>query len=141
MHARFLAVCALAALALPALAQAQPSRFQLGTTIAPGQTAVLTIGKVPKGEFNFALRASSDGDKRLVVTQQRQGGTRFTVLGVPSVAANSACQGAAGSLYCSAITTPASPGGHTWSFRVTNRSGRPMSITLTITWKTVTSAG
>lgn len=141
MNVRLLAVCAVGALALPALAQAQPSRFRLETTIAPGQGAVLTIGKVPQGEFGFSLRASSDGDKRLVVTQQRDGGTRFTVLGVPSAAANSACEGAAGSLYCSGITTPAAPGGHTWSFRVRNRSGRPMSITLTIVWKKVTSAG
>jgi hypothetical protein len=141
MSVRFLAVCASAALALPALAQAQPSRFRLETTIAPGQSAVLTIGKVPRGEFGFSLRASSDGDKRLVLTQRRGDGTSFTVLGVPSPAADSVCEGAAGSLYCGMITTPASPGGHTWSFRLRNRSGRPMSIALTITWRKVTSAG
>jgi hypothetical protein len=130
-----------AALVQPAVAQAQPSRFRLETTIAPGQRAVLTIGKVPQGEFGFSLRASSDGDKRFVLTQRRDDGRSFTVLGAPSAAADSACEGAAGSLYCRNITTPASPGEHTWSFRFRNRSGRPMSITLAITWRKVRSAG
>ena len=142
MRARFLAVCAAASLTVPALAQAQPDRFRLEATVAPGQRAVLTIGKVPRGELAFALRASSDGEKRLVLTQQRDGGGKtFQVLGVPSAVANDACEGAAGSLFCGGITTPASPGGRTWTFRVRNRSGRPMSITLTITWRKVESAG
>ena len=38
--------------------------------------AALKIGKVPKGEFAFALRAASDGEKRFRLTQQRNGGSR-----------------------------------------------------------------
>ena len=142
MRARMLVVGALAAaLAVPALAEGQPNRYQLATTISPGATADLTIGKLPRGELAFRLRAASDGEKILRLTQKRDTGTRFTVLRIPSAAAGSACQGAAGSVFCSGITTPATPAGHSWNFRVRNGSNRPMSITLTITWRPVPSAG
>ena len=142
MRARMLVVGALAAaLAIPALAQGQPNRYQLVTTIPAGKTADLTVGTLPKGELAFGLRASSDGEKILRLTQKRDNGTRFTVLRIPSATAVSACQGAAGSVICSGITTPATPAGHRWNFRVRNGSNRPMSITLTIRWRPVSSAG
>lgn len=142
MRARFLvAGAACAALALPALAQAQPTSFRLDTSVAPHQAASLAIGTVPRGEFRFALKVSSDGLKRFTLTQRRNGGTAFTVLRAPGPAVSTACQGAAGSLICAGITTPATPAGRTWTFRFTNRSGRPMSLTLTITFRRVTSAG
>jgi hypothetical protein len=141
MRARFLAVGVAAALLVPALAQAQPNRYRLDTTIAPGRRAELTIGTVPKGEFAFRLRASSDGAKIFRLTQKRDNGARFTVLRAPGATADDACQGAAGSLFCSGITTPATPAGHSWNFRVRNGSGRPISISLTITWRPIANAG
>jgi hypothetical protein len=142
MRARMLVVGALTvALAIPALAQGQPNRYQLVTTIPAGKTADLTVGTLPTGELAFGLRASSDGEKILRLTQKRDNGTRFTVLRIPSATAASACQGAAGSVICSGITTPATPAGHRWNFRVRNGSNRPMSITLTIRWRPVPSAG
>ena len=144
MRVRFLAICAVAALIVPAAAQtapAQPNRFRLVTNVAPGARAALTIGRVPKGEFAFALRVSSDGAKAFRLTQQRTGGTRFTVLRSPSTAASGTCGGAAGTLVCTAITTPATPGGHRWTFVFTNSSNRPMGVTLTIRWRPVTGAG
>jgi len=142
MPARLLlAAAAVAALALPLLAGGQPSRFQLTTTIAPGQDATLAVGAVPRGEFVFAVRAGSDGLKRLVVTQQRTGGRPFTVFRLPGDAAGARCQGAAGTIGCTGITTPATPGGRTWTFRVANRSRRPTLVTLTVVWRRVASAG
>ena len=144
MRVRFLAICATAALVVPAAAQtapARPNRYQVVTTVAPGGHTALTIGKVPKGEFAFALRASSDGEKAFTLTQQRAGGTRFTVLAAPGPIATDACEGAAGSLFCNGITTPATPGRRRWTFDFTNTSNRPQSITLTITWRAVASAG
>ena len=143
MRARTIAAAAIAAVALaaPALAQGQPNQHRLDVTVRPGEFASLTFGTVPQGEFRFRLRASSDGDKTLTLTQKRDTGTRFTVLKVPSATASGACQGAAGSLFCSGISTPATPAGHSWNFRVRNRSDRPMSITLTIRWRPVPSAG
>jgi hypothetical protein len=140
-RARLVIAAAVAcAVALPALAQAQPSRFRLETTIAPGQRATLSVGTVPRGEFAFRLRASSDGEKRFTLTQKRAGRAAFTVLRVPGPMA-SACQGAAGSLFCSGITTPATPGGRTWTFRLRNGGDRPLGVTLTITHRRVASAG
>jgi hypothetical protein len=137
---RLLALCAVAALAAPALAQAQPNVIRLRTTVAPGGAAILSAGTFPQGEFAFRLRAGSDGAKAFTLTQQRNGGTRFNVLKIPGPMA-SACQGAAGSLICSGITTPATPAGRTWTFRLTNASARPLSIDLRIAWRAVGYAG
>ena len=140
MRNRILALCAAAVLVAPAVAQAQPNVFRLQTTVAPGQVATLSAGTFPRGEFGFRLRAGSDGAKVFTLTQQRNGGTRFTVLRIPGPQA-AACQGAAGSLICTGLTTPATPAGHTWTFRLRNASARPLSIDLRIAWRRVPSAG
>jgi hypothetical protein len=141
MRVRWLMIAAAAAIAAPTVAAAQPNRFQLDVQVAPHKVAALKIGTVPQGEFAFALRAASDGEKRFRLTQQRNGGSAFTVLAAPSAQAASACQGAAGSLICTGITTPATPGNRTWTFRLRNQSNRPLSITLTIVWRRIASAG
>ena len=130
-----------AALALPALAQAQPNRHQVGAVVPPGTSLNLTFGTVPKGQFAFGLKVSSDGPKTLRLSQKRDNGSRFTVLQLPGAAASDACQGAAGTLVCTGITTPVTPGGHTWNIRLRNGSNRPMTVVLTVVWKAVTSAG
>ena len=138
---RFLVATAAAVLAAPIAAHAQPTRFQIETTLQPGERVALTIGKVPRGEFRFALRASSDGDKRFGLTQQRGVAPRFAVLNVPSPFADGACQGAAGSVFCNGISTPAPIAGSTYAFRLKNKGDRPLNITLTIVWRKVGSAG
>jgi hypothetical protein len=132
-------VLALVALAVPAAASAAPGPVTLRTSVPPGKSAGLTIGAVPRGEFVIALRASSDGAKNFTLTQRRNGGRRFTVLS-PATTAR-ACEGAAGSLFCTGLTTPATPAGHRWTFQLRNRSGRPIAFTLTIRWRAVASAG
>ncbi len=142
MGARHLtAAVAAIALALPATSLGQPNRYQLDVKLAPGQVASLTVGKVPKGEFAFVLRASSDGAKKVKVTQRRVGGSAFTVINTANPQSGDVCQGAAGTLVCTDITTPATPGLKRWTFTARNNSNRPTSITLTITWRSVTSAG
>lgn len=138
---RVLSIAAVAALALPAIGQSQPTRFTYQMTLDPLERNTFTIGRMPKGEFAFSLRASSDGEKSLTLTQQRNGGVKFPVLVLPGGASSSGCEGAAGTIFCSGITTPVTPAGRTWTFRVRNRSSRPMLVTLTITWRKVTSAG
>lgn len=142
MGTRLAALAALAGIsAIPAVATAQPTRFQIDTTLQPGQRAALTIGKVPRGEFRFAVRGASDGEKRFGITQQRGTAPRFAVLNVPSAFADSACQGAAGSVFCTGISTPAPVAGATYTFRIRNKGDRPLSVTLTITWRRVANAG
>ena len=140
MRTRLIAVLAAAALVAPAAAQAQPNVLRLQTTVAPGGAATLSAGTFPKGEFAFRLRAGSDGAKVFRLTQQRNGGTRFTVLRIPGPM-SSACQGAAGSLICSGITTPVTPAGRTWTCRLVNASARPLSIDLRIAWRAIGNAG
>ena len=138
---RFLVAAAAAVLAAPIAAHAQPTRFQIEATLSPGARAALTIGKVPRGEFRFSLQASSDGEKRFGLTQQRGVAPRFAVLNVPSAFADSACEGAAGSVFCNGISTPAPIAGSTYTFRLRNKGDRPLNITLTIIWRRIGSAG
>ena len=138
---RFLVATAAAVLAAPIAAHAQPTRFQIEATLNPGERAALTIGTVPRGEFRFSLQASSDGVKRFGLTQQRGVAPRFAVLNVPSAFADSACEGAAGSVFCNGISTPAPIAGSTYTFRLRNKGDRPLNITLTIIWRRIGSAG
>lgn len=137
---RRLVVATAAMLALAGIAQAQPTTFTFETNLDPLERGTFTLGTFPRGEFGFKLRASSDGDKNFTLTQQRTGGPKFAVLAAPGAIADTACQGAAGSLFCSGITTPATPAGATWTFRVRNRGDRPLSIILTITFRKVSGA-
>lgn len=141
MRSRYLALPVLAAIIVPAVAQAQPNKFTFDMTLNPLERNTFTLGTFPRGEFAFKVRASSDGEKNFTITQQRNGGVKFPVLVAPGPIANGACEGAAGSLFCSGITTPVTPAGRTWTFRVRNRGDRPLAVTLTITWRKVTSAG
>ena len=142
MHMRRLAVAAaVGALAVPALGQAQPNRFTFDMRLDPGERNTFTLGPFPRGEFAFRFRASSDGAKSFTITQQRNGGVRFPVFVTPGSPTAGVCGGAAGSLYCAGITTPVTPRGRTWTIRVRNRDSRPLSMTLTIVWRRVTSAG
>ena len=134
-------VMAAAALAAPVVAAAQPTRYQVDAQLDPGERVALTIGKAPKGEFRFSLRASSDGEKRFGLTQQRGVAPRFAVLSYPSALANGVCEGAAGSVFCNGISTPAPIAGSTYTFRFKNKGNRPLSITLTIVWRRIASAG
>ncbi len=129
------AVCTLAATPAVAL-QARLSSVE----VAPKKSATLTLRAPSMGQFSFWLRAASDGDKRLTLTQRRGTATPFTVMTVPGKMSGDICQGAAGSIYCTGFQTPA-PVKATYTFRLTNRSTRPMTITLRVTFKKITSAG
>ena len=141
MRIRSLTLTSIAILTLPTVAHGQPNRFTYDMTLDPLERNTFTLGTFPKGEFAFTLRASSDGEKNFTVTQQRNGGPKFAVLVSPSAIAQTGCEGAAGSLFCSGITTPATPAGKFWTFRVRNRGDRQLSVTMTITWRKVTNAG
>jgi hypothetical protein len=135
------AIVAVTVLAMPAIASAQPTRYTVDARLAPGERVTLVVGKVPRGEFRFSLRASGDGEKRFGLTQQRGVAPRFAVLNYPSAFAAGACQGAAGSVVCRGISTPAPVAGSTYAFRLKNKGDRPLSVTLTVVWRPVASAG
>jgi hypothetical protein len=130
------------ALAVPAAAGAQPNSYRLETTLVPGERAALRIGTLPQqGEFRFVLRASSDDEKRVTLMQRRiGGGTAFTVLDTAGETGE-ACEGAAGTLVCRNVSTPATPAGHTWRFVLRNGGPTDVLVTLTITFRRVPNAG
>jgi hypothetical protein len=141
MATRTLTVTLAALLAAPLAANGQPTRFQIQTTLQPGERAALTIGKVPRGEFRFSLRAASDGEERFGLSQQRGFVRRFPVLNYPSSFADTSCQGAAGGVLCRGISTPAFVDGATYTFRIKNKGDRPLSVDLAIIWRRIASAG
>jgi hypothetical protein len=141
MRRTALTAAALAVLTLPALAAAQPTAFRLQATVAPGDQASLTIGAFPRGEFRIRLQASSDDVKRFTLTQQGIGRRAFVVLRSPGPLVGRACEGAAGSLICTGLTTPVTPGGKAWRLTVGNESGRPTTFTLSVSFRRVGSAG
>lgn len=136
---RVLTVTTAALLTAPLAANGQPTRFQIETTLQPGERAALTVGKVPRGQFRFSIIASSDGEERFGITQQRA--SRFAVLNVPSPFADTACQRAAGRLLCTGISTPAPVAAGTYTFRVKNKGDGALSVKLVIFWRRVASAG
>ena len=138
---RYVTLAAAFALAVPTTTLAQPNRHQLNVKLRQGQSVSLTIGKVPAGEFAFTLRASSDDQKKVKVTQRRAGGTAFTVVNTASNKFRGACSGAAGTIICDDISTPVTPGNRSWTFTVTSTGKRPTTISLAITWRKVASAG
>ena len=108
---RWLLIAAAAAVAVPtATARRRRSRTASSSTSRwrPTRWPRLKIGKVPQGEFAFALRAASDGEKRFRLTQQRNGGSQFTVLCGAERPGDQRLPGRRpGSLICTGITTPA----------------------------------
>lgn len=132
---------ALAAVVLiPSTALAAPNQFEIDTTNAAGDLSILTVSPVPKGEFSFNLRVSSDGPKLFRLVQWRIGAKSFTVIGGTTGIPISSCDAAAGTVVCSGITTP-SPTLGKYQFRVRNLSTQKQHIHLIVRWKSVTSAG
>ncbi len=141
MTKRILAAAATAALAVPAIAAAQPSRHTVETTLAPGERVALTIGTFGRGQFDFSMRASGTGLIQFGVTQQRGNVHRFPVLNVPSPFASTACRTTQGSVLCRGISTPAPVAGSTYTFRVKNKGDQPIRLIFTVAWRAVASAG
>lgn len=118
-------------------ATAGPTPTTLEMTLQPGQRLVMTMGQVPRGEFAFTMRATGEGAKNFVLSQQRVGSVRFKVVDQ----ASSACQPVTGGLRCTSITTPAPALTGAYIFRVRNLGTAPLAVTLRVTWHKLSSAG
>ena len=141
MVTRYLFAAIAAATLLPAAASADPRRYSVEATVLSGERVTLTVGKVPFGQFTFAIRASANGDRSFGVTQQRNNVHRFAVLNVPSPLASSACSTTATSTLCRGVTTPAPVAGSTYTFRLKNKGSAPLRIIMTVMWRPLRSAG
>jgi hypothetical protein len=135
-------VAALAAAALvPSAASADPRRYSVETTLAPGERVTMTVGRVPFGQFTYAIRATGNGTRSFGVTQQRNQVRPFPVLNVPSPLATSACATTVTSTLCRGISTPAPVAGSTYTFRLKNKGAAPIRLILTVMWRPLASAG
>jgi len=121
-------VATVAALLLAGLTAATPSaRFSYDDAVRVGKPLAITVTVRRPASFRVVLRVSTRGRTQLLLTGKRapKGGPLIDT-------ATSACEGAAGSFYCSAAYEPLPPGTYTWTVR--RVSGQPTPLALTIRW-------
>lgn len=120
-----LAVLAAAALALPAAAGA--GSIDLRQHVAPRGSIQVTIVVRKPASFRVLLRTRTQGRTQLVLLGKKapKGGPLMDT-------ATSACEGAAGSLYCSAAYEALPPGAY--AFRIKRPTGPGTNIELTVRW-------
>jgi hypothetical protein len=120
-----LAVVVAAALALPAAALA--GRVTLQDTLPRAGVSAISVTVRKPAAFRVQLRTSTAGRTRLFLLGRRapRGGALLDT-------ATTACEGAAGSFYCSGAYEPLPRG--TYTFRIVRVSGPATPVTLTVRW-------
>jgi hypothetical protein len=117
-----------AALLLAGLTAATPSaKVSYDDAVRVGKPVSITVTARRAASFRIVLRVSTQGRTQLLLSGKRapKGGPLIDT-------ATSACEGAAGSFYCSAAYEPLPPGTYTWTVR---RVSGPLSpLALTIRW-------
>ena len=92
------------------------------------------------GEFAFCIAVGRDGPKHVVIRLRRPGSKAFVVL--DTTKPNGAtCEGAAGTLYCSDITTPAVPTPGRFIITATNAGSRTAHVRVAVIWRRIYAAG
>jgi hypothetical protein len=120
-----LAAVVAAALALPAAALA--GRVTLQDTVPRAGVSTITITVRKPAAFRVQLRTSTQGRTRLFLLGRTAPGG-----GALLDTATTACEGAAGSFYCSGAYEPLPRG--TYTFRIVRVSGPATPVTLTVRW-------
>ena len=113
------------ALVLPSLAGAGSIRLE--QHVAPQSSVQVTIVVRKHASFSVLLRTRTQGRTQLFLLGKTapKGGPLIDT-------ATHACEGAAGSFYCSSAFEPLPPG--TYTFRVKRTAGTGASVELTVRW-------
>jgi hypothetical protein len=120
-----LAALAVLALTLPAVAQA--GSVDLRQHVGPAGSVEVTIVVRKPASFRVLLRTRTQGRTQLfLVGKSAPGG------GALMDTATTACEGAAGSFYCSGSYEPLPQGRYT--FRIVRASGPGANVELTVRW-------
>ena len=120
--AAFAVACALA---LPAVAGA--GSVNLRQHVGPQGSVQITFVVRKSASFSVLLRTRTQGRTQLFLL-----GKNAPSAGALIDTATHACEGAAGSFYCSGAFEPLPPG--TYTFRVRRTSGPGTNIELTVRW-------
>ena len=113
------------ALALPGVASA--GSVHLEQHVFSGSSVQVTVVVRKPASFSVLLRTRTQGRTQLVLLG------KHAPSGGPLIdTATTACEGAAGSFYCSGSYEPLPPG--TYTFRVRRPSGGGTNIELTVRW-------
>jgi hypothetical protein len=113
------------ALTLPSLARAGSVNLQ--QHVGPGRSVEVTIVVRKSASFRVLLRTRTQGRTQLFLL-----GKSAPTGGPLLDTATTACDGAAGSFYCSGSYEPLPPGKYT--FRVVRKSGPGTNIEVTVKW-------
>ena len=119
------ALAATAALVVPATATA--GSIHLEQHVAPQSSVQVTFVVRKSASFSVLLRTRTQGRTQLFLLGKNapKGGPLMDT-------ANTACEGAAGSLYCSGAYEPLPAG--TYTFRIRRATGPGANIELTVRW-------
>jgi hypothetical protein len=122
-----LAAALVAALALVLPGMARAGSVHLEQHVGPGGSIHVSIVVRKPASFSVLLRTRTQGRTQLFLL-----GTNAPKGGALMDTATTACEGAAGSFYCSGSFEPLPPGIYT--FRVVRRSGPGVNVELTVRW-------
>ena len=134
---RLLFAAASIALLVPAAALAR-SQLYFEDTIPSGSSSSVTFTTHKAASFSVRLRVPTVGRAKLYLLGKRapKGGPLITTSNTSGP--SSACQGAAGSFYCTASYEPLPKGTYTWRITwvsvVQTGSKMPAHVELTVRW-------
>ena len=131
---RLAVATALSALLLPSLAGgATSAKVYLEDTIPSGSSSSVTFTTHKAASFRIRLRVPTGGSARLSLLGKRAPKGINPLIKTSNTSGQSgACQGAAGSFYCTAAYEPLPKGTYTW--RVAWTGQQPAHVELTVGW-------
>jgi hypothetical protein len=132
MRTRVITAVAVAALALPAVAQGEPNRFQLETNVAPGRTTKVTLTTVPRGQLSIDLTAIMPSTPGLSLTVQRGTGPLSLLVAVPGNVPSGTCTLSSSVLTCLNMLVTVPLGLRSWVFRLSNSGTATVTANLRI---------
>jgi hypothetical protein len=129
-----LAVAAVIALLLPSLAGgATSAKIYFEDTIASGSSSSVTFTTHKAASFRIRLRVPTAGSAKLSLFGKKAPKGINPLIKTSNTSGQSgACQGAAGSFYCTASYEPLPKGTYTWRIAWTGQ--QPAHVELTVRW-------
>ena len=137
---RLAVATALTALLLPSLAGgATSAKVYLEDTIPSGSSSSVTVTTHKAASFRIRLRVPTGGSARLsLLGKKAPKGINPLIKTSNTSGQSGACQGAAGSFYCTAAYEPLPKGTYTWRITwfssIQDAPAKPAHVELTVRW-------
>ncbi len=115
----------------------------VSSLLSPGRSVSVVVSQPlhRTGEWVLKMRISSDSEKKFRVRASRGTGPSFTVVSTGTKNGLANCDAGAGSIFCENITVPGVPTPGTWTFTAKNTGTHRLRVSMTVTWRALSSAG